>query len=74
MNADALQVAELLRAVNQQVPASGTLSLNGHVGGTISAPSANVTLNGNNLVAYQETWGSLVAGVASFTRLPSRLR
>ena len=64
VSGNALQVTELLRAMDQaSVPASGTLSFNGRVGGTVDAPSAALTLNGANLVAYNETWGSLVARV-----------
>jgi outer membrane protein assembly complex protein YaeT len=64
VNAKALQVDELLRALDRtQVPASGTLSLNGRVGGTVSDPAATLTLNGANLVAYKERWGSLLARV-----------
>lgn len=62
VNADALQVNELLRAINQpQVPASGTLSLTGRVAGTVASPTGTVTLDGANLVAYNETWGTLRA-------------
>jgi outer membrane protein assembly complex protein YaeT len=59
---DALQVDELLRALNQtQVPASGTVALAARVGGTVSRPAATFTINGNDLRAYQERWGTLVA-------------
>ena len=64
VNANALQIGELLRAVEQtQVPASGTLSVNARVTGTAAQPTAAVTVTGANLVAYNETWGSLNARV-----------
>lgn len=64
-----LQVVELLRAAGQDaVPASGRLSLSGRVGGTVESPSANLTLNGNNLVAYRETWGTLTARLNALGR------
>lgn len=59
--ATALELAEILRALDQQVPASGTLSLTGRAGGTLSQPAANVTLNGSSLDAYNERWGTLSA-------------
>ena len=62
VNANALQVAELLRPMNQsQVPASGDVSFSGRVTGNVAQPSVTATLTGTNLVAYRETWGSLVA-------------
>ena len=63
-NADRLQVEELLRAANQsQVPASGFLSFQANVGGTIARPSAAVHVEGSELTAYSEAWGTLTAGV-----------
>jgi outer membrane protein assembly complex protein YaeT len=62
--ADALDVAELLRAAEQpQVPATGTLALAGRVGGTTAQPLVDATVNGTDLVAYNETWGTLVARI-----------
>jgi outer membrane protein assembly complex protein YaeT len=50
----------LLRALNQTaVPASGVVSFDGRVGGTMSDPAATMSLNGANLVAYNENWGTL---------------
>jgi outer membrane protein assembly complex protein YaeT len=70
MKADAIEVAELLRAVNQTaVPASGTLSFEGRVNGTTARPSAAVMLNGGDLVAYNEQWGSLAARINMSERL-----
>ena len=61
---DALEVAELLRVVNQSaVPASGTLSFQGRVSGTATQPAVAVTLTGANLVAYDEQWGALGARI-----------
>jgi outer membrane protein assembly factor BamA/autotransporter translocation and assembly factor TamB len=64
LDANALEVAEVTRALGQQVPASGTLSFNGRVGGTASQPSASISVAGANLVAYNETWGTLAARVS----------
>ena len=64
LRADAVDVAELLRAANQTtVPASGLLSFQGRVNGTTVRPAAAVTLHGTNLVAYNEQWGSLEAQI-----------
>ncbi|HUE86143.1 MAG TPA: translocation/assembly module TamB domain-containing protein [Vicinamibacterales bacterium] len=65
VNANALEVAELLRAVDQAtVPASGTLSLQGRIAGTTAQPAVTATLTGTDLVAYNEHWGSLGAHVS----------
>ena len=64
LNAKGLQVSELLRAANQpQVPASGVLSLDGRVRGTGTDPTVEATLNGSELTAYDEEWGTLAARV-----------
>jgi outer membrane protein assembly complex protein YaeT len=62
--ADAVQLAALLRAARRtDVPASGVLSLHGKVSGTAAQPAVSATLNGRELVAYRETWGTLAARV-----------
>lgn len=64
IEADAFELPELLRAANQtSVPAAGSLALHGKVSGTTIHPAADFTLEGSNLSAYDETWGSLVAHV-----------
>jgi outer membrane protein assembly complex protein YaeT len=64
MKADALEVPELLRAVGQStVPASGSVSFQGRVTGTTTAPAVTATLNGSDLTAYNEQWGSLAAQI-----------
>ena len=62
VRADALQVAGLLRAVEQSsIPASGTLSAQARIGGTADAPVATMQVQGADLAAYNETLGSLNA-------------
>ena len=62
--ADEVGVPWLLKVVNQaDVPASGTLSAKGTVGGTTARPTATVAVQGSNLVAYEEEFGSLSADV-----------
>jgi outer membrane protein assembly complex protein YaeT len=62
VNADALQLGELLRAMQQSgVPASGTVALQARVGGTLTAPAVNATIAARDLVAYDERWGTLTA-------------
>ena len=60
LTADAVQVPELLRALEQtDIPAAGALSLDGRVSGTIPQPAAALTLRGTDLSAYNEVWGTL---------------
>ena len=62
VNADTLQIDQLLKAFElRDVPASGTLSATAQVAGTTTRPVGTVRVHGNNLVAYNETWGTLVA-------------
>ena len=62
--ADAFEIPTLLAAFNQTgVPASGNLSLQGTVSGTLSRPAAAMTLQGSNLSAYSEVLGSLTANI-----------
>jgi outer membrane protein assembly complex protein YaeT len=62
VRADAVQIDGLLQALERaDVPASGVVSATAQIGGTVAQPSGNVRLVGDNLVAYNETWGSLVA-------------
>jgi outer membrane protein assembly complex protein YaeT len=64
VDANAIELPELLRAVElTQVPASGTVSLQGRVVGTTTRPAATFTLTGQDLSAYNEVWGTLSAGV-----------
>jgi outer membrane protein assembly complex protein YaeT len=63
-SADELQVAEILEALNTTgVPASGTISARGMVGGTLDRPMATVVAQGSNLVAYEEQIGTFNADV-----------
>jgi outer membrane protein assembly complex protein YaeT len=69
VTADAVEVSELLRALDQtQIPASGTLVAQGRITGTVSAPSVAATINGTNLAAYREAWGTLAARVTMASR------
>ena len=68
-DADALSVPEVLRAAEQtQIPASGTASVHGRVTGTAAQPVVAATINGSELVAYGETWGTLAARVTMARR------
>jgi outer membrane protein assembly complex protein YaeT len=67
--ADGVDVAELLGAVDEpQIPATGTLTTQGRIAGTASAPNISATINGTNLIAYNETWGTLAARVTMARR------
>lgn len=60
--ADALRIDGLLDAFElSNVPAAGTLSAAAQISGTTARPSGTVQVRGENLAAYNETWGSLVA-------------
>ncbi len=62
--ADEVGVPWLLKVANQpDVPASGTLFAKGTIGGTTARPTAMVAVQGANLVAYEEEFGSLIADV-----------
>jgi outer membrane protein assembly complex protein YaeT len=62
--ADQLQVTEILDALNTTgVPASGTFSARGMVGGTLDRPMATLVAQGSNLVAYDEEIGTFNADV-----------
>ena len=62
LDAAAVQIAEVLRAVQQSnVPATGTVALQARIGGTLAVPAVNATIAGRDLVAYDETWGTLTA-------------
>ena len=64
LRADALDVATLLQAFNQaHVPATGVLSAQGTLGGTMARPSATVDVRGTGLVAYDEPIGELTAAL-----------
>jgi outer membrane protein assembly factor BamA/autotransporter translocation and assembly factor TamB len=64
LSADSVSVPFLLEVANQEgVPASGVLSLRGTVGGTTARPTAMITVQGSDLVAYEETFGALDAEV-----------
>jgi outer membrane protein assembly complex protein YaeT len=63
-SADQLQVGEILEALNTTgVPASGTFSARGMVGGTLDRPMATLVAQGSNLVAYEEQIGTFNADV-----------
>jgi outer membrane protein assembly complex protein YaeT len=62
VRAEGLQIGELLRAIGRpDIPADGTVSLDGAVRGTPGMPAAEVTVAGGGLVAYDEAWGTLAA-------------
>lgn len=58
-----IDLAAVLAGLNQNVPASGTISIQGEVAGTASDPSGQFVLTGSNLAAYQEPLGNLNAEV-----------
>jgi outer membrane protein assembly complex protein YaeT len=60
--ADQIGIAAVLAGLNHaDVPVAGNLSLSAEVTGTATNPAAAVTLAGSDLVAYQESLGSLLA-------------
>ena len=62
VRADGLRVAGLLRAFEKSaVPATGIVSAQAQVGGTISDPIANLHVQATELVAYNEVLGTLDA-------------
>ena len=62
--ANQVGVPWLLKVANQpDVPATGVLSAMGTIGGTTTRPAAMVTVQGANLAAYGEEFGSLNADV-----------
>jgi outer membrane protein assembly factor BamA/autotransporter translocation and assembly factor TamB len=62
--ADTLEIQALLQALHKsEVPVSGVLAVRGTVGGTMGRPTAMVTAEGTNLVAYDEPIGALHADV-----------
>ena len=62
--ADEVGVPWLLKVANQSdVPATGTMFAKGTIGGTTARPTAMVAVQGANLVAYEEEFGSLNADV-----------
>ncbi|HUQ87566.1 MAG TPA: hypothetical protein VM096_08415, partial [Vicinamibacterales bacterium] len=62
VRADALQVSGLLRAAElSDIPASGTLSSQAQVGGTLDNPIANLHVLATDLTAYNEVVGTLAA-------------
>jgi outer membrane protein assembly complex protein YaeT len=68
--ADTLQVAGLLRMIERgDIPASGSLSAIAQVAGTIDNPAATVRVTGSDLIAYNETLGSLTADARVAGRL-----
>jgi outer membrane protein assembly complex protein YaeT len=63
-SADRLEVASVLQALNTtDVPATGTFSARGMVGGTLDRPMATLVAQGSNLVAYDEQIGAFNANV-----------
>jgi outer membrane protein assembly complex protein YaeT len=70
LDATALDIRNLLQAADQaQIPASGTLSMAGTIRGTISQPAIAATIDGSELVAYNETLGSLRARISTKDRV-----
>ena len=62
--ADEVGVPWLLKVANQSdVPVSGTMFAKGTIGGTTARPTAMIAVQGANLVAYEEQFGSLNADV-----------
>jgi outer membrane protein assembly complex protein YaeT len=62
LTADALQIDGLLKAfVRSDIPATGVVTATAQIGGTVAQPSGTMRLQADNLVAYNETWGTLVA-------------
>ena len=62
--ADTVEIQPLLQALNtSDVPVSGVLAARGTVGGTMGQPTAMVTAEGMNLIAYDEPIGALNADV-----------
>ena len=60
--ADMLRIDDLLKTVElSDIPAAGLVAVQAQVGGTVARPVATVHLQGDDLVAYRETWGTLVA-------------
>ena len=63
-SADRLEVASILETLNTTgVPATGTFSARGMVGGTLDRPMATLVAQGSNLVAYEEQVGTFNANV-----------
>lgn len=62
VRADALPVEGLFRAMQlPNVPLTGTVMAQAHVGGTAANPLANLHLQASDLIAYNETLGALNA-------------
>jgi outer membrane protein assembly complex protein YaeT len=63
-SAEALELSEVCRALDSgDVPASGTINVRGVVAGTMARPGVSATIEGANLGAYNEQWGTLAANV-----------
>ena len=56
-----IDVPTLLRQGPAVLPVTGTLRASGTVGGTLTKPNANLTLNGTELTAFGEQFGTLTA-------------
>ena len=62
VRAVAVPIDGLLKTIElSDIPAAGIVSAAVQVGGTVARPVATVRVQGNDLVAYNETWGTLVA-------------
>ncbi len=62
VRADAIQIDGLLRAFElSHVPASGAVSASAQAGGTVAQPVGSIRVQGHDLVAYNELWGTLAA-------------
>jgi outer membrane protein assembly complex protein YaeT len=69
-HASALSIAALLAAAGRQdLPVSGTVSLDANVGGTTQHPQAHANIAAGNLAAYHESIGSLTADAGFSDRL-----
>ena len=65
VNAGAADVQTLVRATGMRAPpVSGRLSARGTIRGTLARPLASLTLDGGDLVAFNESFGSVSADVA----------
>ncbi len=64
LDADAADVQPLLRTAQPDAPVSGALSARGTVSGTLRRPVASLALQGADIAAFGERFGSLTADAA----------
>ena len=64
VTADAVPIGSLFQTAELgDIPATGIVSAEARVNGTTARPEASIRVQGNDLTAYNETWGTLVADV-----------